>query len=534
MPLDFLNRFPESARDQAAAHSKAESRFLSHMSHELRTPAAGVVGILQLALQQDLAPRTRRELELGLAQSEFQLHLIDELLDLAKMEAGRFQLEFQPVEVYGNLEQALSPLRTLAKEKGLDLHCRMDIARPTWVSSDPRRMRQLWMNLIGSAIRVTKQGSVHIHVSRIHSADAPLERLLVQVQTAGTDIHGGTVSMDFASTDPDQNGPSDPVSGTGLGMSVSRHWIQALGGSLSVDRRDEKSTLNLLLPCEEVDPPLESRLLEATGPARMECRLRILLVDDVATNRYIAQAMLEKLGQKVECAEDGKQACVKCSEQRFDLVILDMRMPVMNGTEAAQCIRAGGLPDKPVLDSQMRLIALTANASGDDKRRCLECGMDGFLVKPLREDDLKAELSKAIAAQQARGFVLPFLEAAGDGNWQPAPSDAPTPTWTPNAEQPSEPRTGSTKIQKMWPSEARKRLEALRDALEMGDWDSLGREAHNVKGAARYLLMPDLAKTAEVLEEAADRKLDRALLVDLTANLEMAIQRSLDSKQVEG
>jgi CheY-like chemotaxis protein/HPt (histidine-containing phosphotransfer) domain-containing protein len=269
-------------------------------------------------------------------------------------------------------------------------------------------------------------------------------------------------------------------------------------------------------------PSSEIPLDSETSPV-LKHRLSILLVEDVAINRRIAMAQLKFLGHSVDWAGNGRDACMKLSENRFDLVLMDMNLPVMSGAEATRCIREGGLPDFPVLDSQMHITALTANEGEADRNTGVTAGMNGFLTKPPTEKALLAEMAKAAEHQIRRGMNLPLLSAPEIASWTAVAS----PGTDSKADSSSDRKKVDTKITAMWPDEAARRIKSLRLAMDRGDTEAISLEAHNIKGAAAYLDLQHLKDVASQLEKAADAKQDVTQLTHWSAAVECAIASTL-------
>lgn len=525
----------ESARHEAVEASSAKSRFLSHVSHELRTPVSGVIGLLRLALKRDLDPEVIREIRQALVQAENQLGIINDLLDLAKVEAGRFSIEqthFNPRALFGD---PLFALRQQAEAKGLQVAIQIDEALPEALMGDPQRLGQIVLNLMSNAVKFTPVGSVTLQVKTLPGSHAESIRMQIEVTDTGIGIAPEVMRKLFKAFERGDAENSRSIGGTGLGLAISHSLAAAMGGQITVRGRPGRGSIFTFEAPFEISRTVRAELTEKTiAPTlALKHRLRILVVEDVEVNRYIALSMLEALGQSAASVENGREACLRLGEERFDLVLMDLRMPVMEGQEATRIIRSGGLAECAVLDSQVPIVALTANATEADRKACSEAGMDGFLAKPLREAPLRAQLAQAAATQMARGFVLPVVmdpSAQASAGWVPALSED-------DGSQAD--ASVSARLLELWPQEANKRLVALRDALTHQDWPALAREAHSLKGAAGYLELAALRDHASRLEEACDAqggvaeresaKIDLAEIEHLAAAVEASIMLSLAS-----
>jgi two-component system, sensor histidine kinase LadS len=525
----------ESARHEAVEASSAKSRFLSHVSHELRTPVSGVIGLLRLASKRDLDPEARREIQQALFQAETQLGIINDLLDLAKVEAGRFSIETAPFEPRALFGDPLFALRQQAEAKGLQVAIQIDKALPEALMGDPQRLGQIVLNLMSNAVKFTHAGSVTLQVKALPGSHAESIRMQIEVTDTGIGIAPEVMRKLFKAFERGDAENSRSIGGTGLGLAISHSLAAAMGGQITVRGRPGRGSIFTFEAPFEITRALRAELTEKTiAPTlALKHRLRVLVVEDVEVNRYIALSMLEALGQSVAVVEHGREACLRLGEERFDLVLMDLRMPVMEGQEAARIIRNGGLEERAVLDSQVPIVALTANATEADRKACSEAGMDGFLAKPLREAPLRAQLAQAAATQMARGFVLPAVMG---------PSGQASASWVPTLPEDDGSQADasvSTRLLKLWPQEANKRLAALSDALAHHDWPALAREAHSLKGAAGYLELAALRDHASRLEEACDAqgriaengpaKIEHAEIESMAAAVEASIMLSLAS-----
>lgn len=516
----------ESARRQAEEGSQAKSRFLAQMSHELRTPVAGVIGLLEITLKRELPAEARTEVEQALRQAEAQLILINDLLDLAKIEAGRMSLESTAFDPRALLSEALYALRQSALAKGLHFHWKADESVPAWLEGDPLRLRQILLNLVSNAVKFTASGSVTVQFATKPDLFLGKGGFRLTVTDTGPGISAEAQGRLFKAFEQGETSTTRHFGGTGLGLCITRNLVLAMGGTLDLSSHVGRGTVFTVdLPLMATQPPMASAPAEI--PQELRHRMRILLVEDIPINRYIALRMLQQLGQAVDWAANGREACFKLSENRYDLVLMDIRMPVMDGLEAAQCIRHGGFPDAPVLDSQVHLIAVTANASQADRQAGLNAGMNAFLTKPLRTPDLRRELIKTAERQIMRGFFLPTLEA--NLHWTAVPSES-------EEDIAEAPATVSSALLEMWPKEAEKRVAALRLARADRHRENLGRVAHSLKGTAAYLKLPELLALADSLEKAADETTNECApwteLERLAAAVEAAISTSLKEKEM--
>ncbi|WP_349743097.1 ATP-binding protein [Roseateles cavernae] len=376
------------ARQEAEAGSRAKSIFLANMSHELRTPMHGLMGMLSLLQDGQLQPAQREQLQAAHESARHLLAILNDVLDVSKMEAGGITIQpeaMQPARLVQELEELLWPQ---ASAKGLDLSLRLDAEVPAWVSADPTRLRQILLNLLSNAIKFSERGRVGLRVS------STTEALVFEVSDTGLGMDAATQAKLFQRFSQGDQTRSRRFGGTGLGLEISRNLARAMGGDIEVRSepgRGSVFTARLPLPpcpaaAEAPSPPPAAM----AAPAR---RLRILVAEDHLTNRSFLEAVLERLGHAAVFCENGFDALQQLKAADFDLVLMDLHMPMMDGYQAAQAMR-----ELPGPKSRTRIIALSADAFEESRERALQAGMDGFLAKPVGIAALAALLDEEARA----------------------------------------------------------------------------------------------------------------------------------------
>jgi two-component system, sensor histidine kinase and response regulator len=376
------------AKASAEAANRAKTRFLAHMSHELRTPLAGIIGMTSLARQQAGDARLGGQLEMVERASHHLLHLINDILDLSKIEAERMVLERVPYRL-GSVFDSLEPLaghRAADKRLAFALEIEPDLV-DLWLFGDPLRLKQVVLNLVDNAIKFTPTGRVAVRVSRLPpQAGGP--RLRLEVQDTGIGIEPADIERLFAPFEQADNSTTRRFGGTGLGLAISRQLVQMMGGVLDVHSHPGRGSVfwfELPLqqapasPDEAVEPSPEA-LREAL---RQLIRRRgtvepLLVAEDDPVSREISTELLRLAGFDVDVACDGQEAVERAAGRRYAMVLMDMQMPRLNGLEATRRIREAGASRSALI------VALTANAFDEDRLRCMEAGMDDFLTKPVQ------------------------------------------------------------------------------------------------------------------------------------------------------
>lgn len=372
---------------RADAASRAKSDFLASMSHELRTPLNGLLGFARLLRSAPLEEPHKRYVEL-LNDSGKHLHaLINDILDFSKIEAGKMAFEDTAIELRSLIDGAVAIAAPAAADKRLTLDCRFDDRLATFVRGDPNRVRQVLLNLITNAIKFTATGDIELRVTPAEGA-----RVRFEIQDTGIGIAPDDQAKLFRRFEQLDPGTSRSHGGTGLGLAISASLVRLMAGEIGVASRvGAGATFWFELPLPEIpvgelDPGVPA---ERSRTGERSRSLSILVAEDVPMNQMLIQSLLDSLGHRCELVGDGQQAVEAAAATRYDIILMDLQMPVMNGLDAARAIRGFTAPA-----SLVPIIALTANAFAEDITACKEAGMNDFVPKPLDFDRLALAIDR--------------------------------------------------------------------------------------------------------------------------------------------
>jgi len=504
----------KEARETAEKAVEAKSQFLAVMSHEIRTPLGGLLGMLDLMRDESLSEGAREKLATAIESAQILRTIVNDILDLSKLEAGKLSMEcinFAPAQL---ADAAASTMGAKAAQKGLTLETEVDPDLPAVICADPARMQQIVVNFIDNAIKFTDAGKVRLKLSRVPAGDCD-SAMKVAVIDQGIGIPEeaqARLFKDFSQVDPSY---ARRYGGTGLGLAICARLVEAMGGQIGVESEQGLGScfwfsLPLSSCAASSDLPPVSLAAPSQPPAEMTVAAdsRLLVAEDNPVNQRLIAGYLKKLSLTADFANNGLEAVARASARTYDLVLMDIAMPELDGLGATQRIRALDAPNGAV-----PIVALTANAMAEDKERSRAAGMNDHLAKPIDRDALYAVLQR----------WLPGAPAAEAAEAAPAERQAEEPAFDPAPLDQLVEAAGFTdadEVIREFEQDVAERIEALA-ASDLSDRAALAMQAHTLRGTGASFGALSIARLAAALEEGAE-EMDRETASELIAAMQAA------------
>lgn len=501
-----------SAKEATENAARAKDEFLAMVSHEIRTPLSAVIGMQRLALRDpDLQEKTRKHLDLARTNAEFLLELLNDILDFSKIEAGKLVLESVDFSLRSLIGDSVALLAERAEAKNISLDVGIDDEVPDTLQGDPGRIKQILFNLIGNGIKFTDRGGVSLKVA-LHESLAENCQIRFLVADTGIGISPDAQARLFQKFTQADTSTTRRFGGTGLGLAICKQIIDLMQGEIQLSSEVGKGTrFTFTIPFRPGTRQVKNPHVQLQPHTH---QLQILCAEDFLPNQLIIQGLLEEMGHRAEFVENGRKALEALPLRNFDLILMDGRMPEMDGATAIRLIRSGGDGKFHIPDPKIHIIMLTANAGDENRQFYLSCGADDFLVKPIDEALLHQSLTRVMEARLAEGAkLLPLLrdpEKELARIFGIAPSGFATPEDAKSSDRVKSGQEDAVKLKERLKGALREdlplRIKALDAAHAEQDLGALAQLFHSLKGSLGFIWPEgDLVKLSAEMEKLADQ-----------------------------
>jgi len=503
------------AKELAEHLSSVKDEFLASMSHEIRTPLNGIIGFTKILLRDDLPERQKKQMEAIKTSSDILLVLINDILDLAKIEAGKMTIESTELKLADLVNSILGTFEIRFQEKELKISKQYDNSIPKILVGDPVRINQVLLNLLSNSVKFTPNGGqIGINVNIIQQ---DIDKSLIEfvISDSGIGIPEEKLESIFEPFTQSSEDTARRYGGTGLGLSIVKRLVDLMGGTVSIKSTvSVGSTFTITLPLLKTNATEISKEVEKNiylEDLKNLGKLKILLVEDIPVNQFLAQTILHDFGFETDTAENGKIAIELLEKNNYDLVLMDLMMPEMNGFETTKYIRTNMLPPK----STIPIIALTADVTKRDMDKCKEVGMDEYVSKPINETDLLVKIAGLIKRKENANIPHKPNEYVKICNLDYLKSHSP-----------NNPKFLIDMIQ-MLLTQTPEYISELSKAIVAQDWNGVHAQAHKIRPSIEFMGMPkEIFNAAKIIDQYASNLENLNLIPDLFKKIEKAFDQA--------
>ncbi len=488
-------RIAEKEKLKAEDAVKAKQQFLSNMSHEIRTPMNAIIGFTKVVLKTDLTEKQREYISAIKLSGDSLIVLINDILDLAKVDAGKMTFEKIPFKLAESISAMLHLFETKLQEKNLQLKKEYDERIPEVLLGDPVRLHQIILNLVSNATKFTTDGSITVKV-KLQQEDADKVTIKFDVADTGIGIPANKIDSIFDNFQQASAGTTRLYGGTGLGLAIVKQLVEAQGGKITVESKEGKgSTFSFILSFLKTDVKIDTEPERSNVTPSANRHAKILVVEDVKLNQLLMKTLLEDGGYSMDIAANGKLAIERMKQQKYDIVLMDLQMPEMNGFEATEYIRKH-------IDKKIPIIALTADVTTTDVEKCKAVGMNDYISKPIDEKLLYKKLNRFLKGESSE-------QAPPERNVVNITRDVKKPHYTDLKYLKDLARNNSNMITEMihvYLEETPRLIETMKQSLEKKDWTALKIAAHSMIPTFHTMGMgAEVTAVTEAIQEFAMR-----------------------------
>mgnify|MGYP003576020990 CR=1 FL=1 len=487
--LETLAASLSTARLEAEAASRSKSAFLANMSHEIRTPFHGMLGMMSLLQETPLSQQQSGYLRTAKESANHLLAILNDILDISKLESGSLQVSPAPVDLARLVREVEALMRAQAQAKDLALHVTMDADVPRWVRTDGTRLKQILFNLLSNAVKFTPTGHVHLKIATANDGADAAATVVFAVIDTGIGMDEAMQARLFQRFSQGDESTSRRHGGTGLGLEISRSLARLMDGDIAVASEPGRgSSFTLSIPLPAVEPPGPDARAAVPAAASAGRQLRVLVAEDHPVNQVYLEAVLDKLGHAAVFTQNGEEAVRAAQAEDFDIVLMDLHMPVMDGFAAARAIRALPLPR-----GAMPIVALTADAFQDSQERARAAGMDEMLTKPAHLPQLRELLARYGGGEAPRAAPVARETAPGEL------VDHATVQMLHTSLSPEK----YARLLASFFESSGAAMTRLREAIREGERKAIREQAHSLKGASVSLGLRVVAEQANGIQRAS-------------------------------